>query len=96
LEAPRATAALVEALAHDLKDELTILWSTLGLLVIHPPADRYQQALVGFAAASTQRLMIRATSLLDYAALHGARPSSTSITKLLEGPIEERLEETEL
>lgn len=75
--------AVAAAAAHDLNDELTVILSsvTASLRALEPqhPARRLLLDLQGAA----QRCAWKASSLLNYTARRGARPSAATFERLI-------------
>lgn len=77
------SAAVAAAAAHDLNDELTILFSGIvGALAELEPGHPARLLLLE-ARGAAQRCAWKAAGLLNFSARGGARPSAASLEALL-------------
>jgi len=83
LPRPDRAGAVVAAAAHDLNDELTIIFSSLtnSLASLAPGHPAHELLLEARCAA--QRCAWKASGLLNYSARRGARPNANSMESVI-------------
>ncbi len=75
--------AVAAAAAHDLNDELTIIFSSVCDSLSELGPNHPARILLLEARAATQRCAWKASGLLNYAARQGVRPVRNSLESLL-------------
>jgi len=80
---PDRAGAVVAAAAHDLNDELTIIFSSLTTSLAALDAAHPAREFLLEARSAAQRCAWKASGLLSYSHRRGARPSATSLEALL-------------
>ncbi len=77
------TGAVAAAAAHDLNDELTIIFSSICDSISSLGPSHPARALLLDARSATQRCAWKASGLLNYTARQGVRPVRASLEALL-------------
>ena len=78
--------AAAAAVAHDLNDELTVIFTCVQLVLDAMDAGDPSRDLILDLRAAAQRCAWKASGLLNYSARQGARPVAASFERLIEDP----------
>ena len=83
---PRAdrAVAVAAAAAHDLNDDLTVILTAVTTALRHLEPRHPARALLTDLQSAAQRCAWTASTLLDFTARRGARPSAATAARLAE------------
>ncbi len=78
---------LAAAAAHDLNNELTVILNSISRSLAELEPDHPARTFLADLRSSAQRCAWKASGLLNYSAGRGARPSASSLERLIESDL---------